>query len=186
MRHKNLGRKLSRNSEHRYALLRNMAKSLIIHGSIRTTEAKAKELSRFADKLVSLTRTDDVHSRRLAYKILCNHQLVARLFTDIGPQFAGVPGGFTRVVKLGLPRAGDAAPMAIIELTRRPDQPDQPAEAAGAKSEAKAKAVAAKDAAKTASKDAAAAKAPEKKSKAKTAAPETGAAGQEAPEATTE
>jgi len=163
MRHKNLGRKLSRNSSHRQALLRNMTKALLIHGAIRTTEAKAKELSRFADKLVSLTRTDDVHSRRMAYKILCNHQLVARLFNDIGPNFTGVPGGFTRVVKLGLPRAGDAAPMAIIELTHKPAQP---VEAADTKAKAK---VAAPE------------KAPEKKPKAK-AAPKAAAAANDSAE----
>jgi large subunit ribosomal protein L17 len=174
MRHNNLGRKLSRNSEHRQALLRNMAKALLIHGAIRTTEAKAKELSRFADKLVSLTRSDDVHSRRLAYKILCNHQLVARLFNDIGPGFVGVPGGFTRVVKLGLPRAGDAAPMAIIELTHKPGLPA----AEGEKTKAGAKpAPAPKKAAKAATSAPAAKKAPKK------AAPKAEPAGPEAAEA---
>jgi large subunit ribosomal protein L17 len=184
MRHKNLGRKLSRNSDHRQALLRNMAKALLIHGAIRTTEAKAKELSRFADKLVSLTRSDDVHSRRMAYKILCNHQLVARLFDDIGPGFVGVPGGFTRVVKLGLPRAGDAAPMAIIELTHKPGQP---AAASEAKPKAKAKAAPTKTAP---AKEASVEKAPEKKTRAKaapkTAAPKEKPAKPETPEATTE
>jgi large subunit ribosomal protein L17 len=175
MRHKNLGRKLSRNSEHRQAMLRNMAKSLLIHGSIRTTEAKAKELSRFADKIITLTRTDTLHSRRLAYKILCNHQLVAKLFTEIGPNFAGVDGGFTRVVKLGLPRAGDAAPMAIIELTHKAETV---AEKAPKKAAKPAKAEAAPAVEATAPEAAEAAEEAPKKTR-KKAAPKTEAAPEE-------
>jgi len=118
MRHKKSGRKLGRTAAHRKALMRNMARSLLIHERIRTTEHKAKELRGVVENLVSLAQTDSVHSRRMAYKVLENHQLVARLFNEIGPRFQGQPGGFTRVVKMGLPRAGDCAPMAIIELTK--------------------------------------------------------------------
>ena len=118
MRHKKSGRKLGRTTSHRKAMLRNMARSLLIHERIRTTEQKAKELRSVVEQLVSLAQTDSLHARRLAYKVLENHQLVARLFDDIAPRFAGQPGGYTRVVKLGLPRTGDCAPMAIIELTR--------------------------------------------------------------------
>ena len=118
MRHKKSGRKLGRTASHRKALMRNMARSLLIHERIRTTEHKAKELRGVVENLVSLAQTDSVHSRRMAFKVLENHQLVARLFDEIGPRFQGQPGGFTRVVKMGLPRAGDCAPMAIIELTK--------------------------------------------------------------------
>ncbi|MYL81693.1 50S ribosomal protein L17 [Desulfovibrio aerotolerans] len=118
MRHKKSGRKLGRTASHRKALMRNMARSLLIHERIRTTEHKAKELRGVVENLVTLAQTDSVHARRMAYKVLENHQLVARLFNEIGPRFQGQPGGFTRVVKMGLPRAGDCAPMAIIELTK--------------------------------------------------------------------
>lgn len=119
MRHNKSGRKLGRNASHRKALFRNMARSLLTFERIRTTEAKAKELRKVADGLVTLALANDLHARREAYKVLENHQLVAKLFNEIGPRFVGVKGGFTRVVKLGLPRAGDCAPLAIIELTRR-------------------------------------------------------------------
>ena len=119
MRHKKSGRKFGRTTPHRKSMLRNMARSLLIHERIRTTEQKAKELRGIVEGLVTLARTDTVHARRLAYKVLENHQLVARLFNEIAPRFTGQPGGYTRVVKLGLPRAGDCAPMAIIELTKQ-------------------------------------------------------------------
>ncbi len=118
MRHKKSGRKLGRTASHRKAMLRNMARSLLIHERIRTTEHKAKELRAVVEPLVALAQTDSLHARRQAYKVLENHKLVARLFDEIGPRFSGQPGGFTRVVKLGLPRAGDCAPMAVIELTK--------------------------------------------------------------------
>ena len=118
MRHKKSGRKFGRTTPHRKSMLRNMARSLLIHERIQTTEPKAKELRGLVENLVTLARTDTVHARRLAYKVLENHQLVARLFNEIAPRFTGQPGGYTRVVKLGLPRAGDCAPMAIIELTK--------------------------------------------------------------------
>jgi large subunit ribosomal protein L17 len=118
MRHKKSGRKLGRTTSHRKAMLRNMTRSLLIHERIRTTEQKAKELRTVVEPLVTLAQTDSVHARRLVYKVLENHQLVARLFNDIAPRFAGQPGGYTRIVKLGLPRAGDCAAMAIIELTQ--------------------------------------------------------------------
>ncbi len=122
MRHRKTGRKLGRTWEHRKAMFRNMARSLLTHGRIRTTEAKAKELRKVADNLITLALRNDLHSRRLAYKVLENHTLVKKLFDEVGPLFVGVPGGFTRVVKLGLPRAGDAAPLAFIEFTRQPGE----------------------------------------------------------------
>jgi large subunit ribosomal protein L17 len=101
-------------------MFRNMVRSLLTHERIRTTEAKAKELRSVVEKLITLGKRDDVHSRRLAYKVLENHTLVKKLFDDIAPRFAGVPGGFSRVVKMGLLRTGDAARMAVIELTAGP------------------------------------------------------------------
>jgi large subunit ribosomal protein L17 len=100
-------------------MLRNMARSLFIHERIRTTEHKAKELRGVVEHLVTLAQTDSVHARRLVYKVLENHQLVARLFDEIAPRFKGQPGGYTRVVKMGLPRTGDCAAMAVIELTKQ-------------------------------------------------------------------
>mgnify|MGYP000893341776 CR=1 FL=1 len=127
MRHRNAGKKLGRDTAHRKALFRNMAKSLITYERIRTTEPKAKELRKVVDKLITLALKNDLPARRQAYKVLGNHGLVKKLFDEIGPRFAGVPGGFTRVVKLGLPRPGDAAPMAVIELTRLAEKPAKPA-----------------------------------------------------------
>lgn len=118
MRHNKRGRKLNRTWEHRKALLRNMAKSLVTHGRIKTTEAKAKELRPVADKLITLALRDDLHSRRQAYKVLGSHTLVKKLFDEIGPRFTGGGGGYTRVVRMSMPRPGDAAPMAMIEFTR--------------------------------------------------------------------
>ncbi len=120
MRHKNAGRKLGRTPSHRKALFRNMAKALLIHGRITTTEAKAKSLRSVVEPLITLALRNDLHARRLAYRVLGEHKLVNRLFDDIGPLFVGGGGGYTRVIKLALPRKGDAADMAIIELTKRP------------------------------------------------------------------
>ena len=119
MRHSNSGKKLGRNPSHRKALLRNMSKALLTHGRIRTTEVKAKELRGVVESLITLARRNDVAARRQAYRDLGSHQLVQKLFDEIAPRFAGVPGGYTRVVKLAMPRRGDCAPMAIIELTKQ-------------------------------------------------------------------
>ena len=118
MRHRNSGRKLGRTAAHRKALFKNMATALLTYGRITTTETKAKEIRSVVDPLIALAQKDDLHSRRQAYRVLNNHKLVKRLFDEIGPQFKDVPGGFTRVVKLAMPRKGDCAPMAIIELTK--------------------------------------------------------------------
>ena len=118
MRHRKSGRKLNRSDSHRRAMFRNMARSLITHERIRTTEAKAKELRGVVDKLITLALRDDLHSRRLAYKTLGSHQLVQRLFDEVAPRFTGGTGGYTRIIKMSMPRAGDCAPMVLIELTR--------------------------------------------------------------------
>jgi len=102
---------------HRKSMFRNMARSMVTHERIRTTEIRAKELCKVVDSLVTLALRNDLHARRQAYKVLENHQLVQKLFDEIGPRFAGVNGGFTRVVKLGQPRRGDCAAMAVIEFS---------------------------------------------------------------------
>ena len=121
MRHRKSGRRLGRTTEHRSAMFKNMARSLIIYEGIKTTESKAKELKVIADKLVTLALKDDLFARRQSFKILGRHALVNKLFDDIGPRFKGVPGGYTRVVKFSEPRRGDSAPMSFIEFSiRRP------------------------------------------------------------------
>ena len=122
MRHSNSGKKLSRNPSHRKALLRNMSKALLTHGRIRTTEIKAKELRGVVESLITLGRRDDLAARRQAFSVLGDHKLVQKLFGEIAPRFAGVAGGYTRVIKLAMPRKGDCAPMAIIELTKQAEE----------------------------------------------------------------
>jgi large subunit ribosomal protein L17 len=115
MRHRAKGRQLSRTSTHRRAMLRNMATSLFAHGRVITTEAKAKELRPYAEKLITLARRGDLHARRLAERKIRDRETLSKLFTDIGPRFAARPGGYTRILKLGH-RPGDGADLARIEL----------------------------------------------------------------------
>ena len=115
MRHRAKGRQLSRTSSHRRALLNNMATSLFEHGRVVTTEAKAKELRPFAEKLITLARRGDLHARRLVERRIKSRETLARLFSEIGPRFAARPGGYTRILKLGH-RDGDGADIARIEL----------------------------------------------------------------------
>ena len=119
MRHRKSGRQLNRNSSHRQAMFRNMAASLIEHEVIKTTLPKAKELRRVAEPLITLAKEDSVANRRLAFSRTRNKAAVGKLFTEIGPRYADRPGGYTRILKCGY-RAGDAAPMAYIELVDRP------------------------------------------------------------------
>jgi large subunit ribosomal protein L17 len=121
MRHAVRNRKLSRTSAHRHALFRNQLASLIEHGRIRTTQAKAKELRRVAEKVVTRARQDTVHARRMVRRWVPNRDLVKKLFDDIAPRFADRPGGYTRILKLG-PRTGDAAEMAILEFVDYDEQ----------------------------------------------------------------
>lgn len=118
MRHRKSGRKFNRTPAHRKAMFRNMASALILHGRIQTTEAKAKELRGVVEKLVTKAKRNDLHSRRLVYKVLGDHKLVKRLFDEIAPQYIDIPGGYTRVLKLAASRAGDCAPLAFIEFTK--------------------------------------------------------------------
>ena len=115
MRHLKQGRKLGRTSAHRKALLRNLATALLEHERITTTEPKAKELRRVADKLVTLGKRGDLHARRQALQVLRSTDVVRKLFNNIAPRFAERKGGYTRVLRLGY-RPGDAAAMAVIEL----------------------------------------------------------------------
>ena len=115
MRHRKKGRNLSRTASHRRAVLRNMATSLFRHGRIETTTAKAKELRPFAEKLVTLAKRGDLHSRRLAARKIADREVLGQLFDQIGPRYMERPGGYTRVLKVGY-RRGDAAEMSLIEL----------------------------------------------------------------------
>lgn len=118
MRHRVKGRELSRTRSHKRAMLRNMVTSLILHERIRTTEAKAKELRPYAERLITLAKRGDLHSRRLAGRQIADHAALQKLFDQIGPRFEQRPGGYTRIMKLGA-RKGDGAELAIIELTER-------------------------------------------------------------------
>jgi large subunit ribosomal protein L17 len=119
MRHRKSGRKLNRNSSHRKAMFRNMSASLFEHEMIRTTLAKAKELRRKAEPLITLAKEDSVANRRLAFARLRDRDVVTKLFNELGPRYATRPGGYLRILKCGF-RSGDNAPMAIVELVDRP------------------------------------------------------------------
>ena len=119
MRHRKSGRQLNRNSSHRQAMFRNMSASLIESEVIKTTLPKAKELRRVAEPLITLAKEDSVANRRLAFSRTRSKVAVGKLFTELGPRYQGRPGGYTRILKCGH-RAGDAAPMAFVELVDRP------------------------------------------------------------------
>lgn len=115
MRHRKAGRRLGRNSSHRKATMKNLALALFKYNAIETTVAKSKELRVFAEPLITLAREDTVAHRRRAFAKLRDDAVVAKLFKEIGPNYIDRPGGYTRILRLGN-RAGDAAPMARIEL----------------------------------------------------------------------
>ncbi|MBI3344848.1 MAG: 50S ribosomal protein L17 [Gammaproteobacteria bacterium] len=129
MRHHNSGRQLSRNSSHRKALLKMMAVALMRHEIIKTTLPKAKELRRVAEPLITLAKIDSVAKRRLAFARLRDREIVTKLFNELGPRYKARPGGYLRILKCGF-RAGDAAPMAIVELVDRPMPADEGTEPA--------------------------------------------------------
>jgi len=118
MRHLKSGRKLGRTSSHRKAMFRNMVTSLIEHEQIETTDAKAKELRRVADKMVTLGKRGDLHARRQAASFIRKRSVVSKLFGEVAERFKNRPGGYTRIIKIGH-RHGDAATMSMIELTDR-------------------------------------------------------------------
>lgn len=115
MRHRAKHRQLSRTSQHRRALLSNMATSLFLHGKVVTTLAKAKELRPLAEKLITLARRGDLHARRLVERRVKDKSASTRLFQEYGPRFAARPGGYTRIIRLGH-RVGDGAEQARLEL----------------------------------------------------------------------
>jgi large subunit ribosomal protein L17 len=138
MRHLKTGRKLNRTSSHRKALFRNLAASLLLHESIKTTGPKALELRKVADRLITLAKGNTLHATRLAFAYLRHKEAVKKLFSDIGARYAEINGGYTRVIKLGV-RKGDAAPMAIIELTQKKEQEKEEKKETKAKKTAAAK-----------------------------------------------
>jgi large subunit ribosomal protein L17 len=163
MRHKLSGRQLSRNSSHRHALMRNMSVSLLRHETIRTTVPKAKELRRVVEPLITLGKSDSEANRRLAFSRLRDMPLVEKLFTDLGPRFRTRPGGYTRILRM-VPRAGDAAKMALMQLVDRPAPVAVPTEAPADTKPKKTRATAAAEAEQASAK--AAAKAAKAKDKA--------------------
>jgi large subunit ribosomal protein L17 len=182
MRHHLSGRQLSRNSSHRHALMRNMSVSLLRHETIRTTLPKAKELRRVVEPLITLGKEDGDANRRIAFSRLRDAQVVEKLFADLGPRFKARPGGYTRILRM-LPRPGDSAPMALMQLVEGPTplEAEQPApggkkkarraKAAPPEPRSKAKAKKAKTDAKEApAKEAEPAEAPKKRTRKKKAA----------------
>ena len=115
MRHRIAGRKLSRPTDHRLLMYRNLVTDLLRYEKIVTTEAKAKEARGIAEKMITLGKNGSLHARRQVLAYVTDKEVVAKLFDELGPRFAERPGGYTRIVKLG-PRLGDAAPMAQLEL----------------------------------------------------------------------
>jgi large subunit ribosomal protein L17 len=120
MRHQKSGRKLNRTSSHREAMFKNMTASLIQHEQIRTTLPKAKELRRVAEPLITLAKVSSVANRRLAYARLRDRDAVGKLFDVLGVRYKNRPGGYLRILKFGF-RAGDTAPMALVQLVDRPE-----------------------------------------------------------------
>ena len=150
MRHRWGGRKLGRTSAHRRAMLRNMVTALLEHEKIETTDAKAKEVRRVAERMITLGKRGDLHARRMALRVVRTQEVTAKLFDELAPRFQERPGGYTRVLKVRR-RAGDAAPMSMVELVDRdlgasasasPSKPDA-AESKASRGKGKGKAKAA-------------------------------------------
>lgn len=139
MRHLKIGRKLSRRKEHRVAMLANLASSLVKSGRVRTTDAKAKEIRPFVERMVTFAKRGDVHARRIVLSRLRDAEAVKKLFDEIGPKFATRFGGYTRILKLGF-RSGDNAPISLIEFVG-----DEKVKAPAAKPKSRAKTVKPKD-----------------------------------------
>ena len=128
MRHRKSGRKLNRNSSHRKAMLRSLACSVIIHESIKTTSAKAKEIKSFLEPLITLSKENTVANQRRAFATLRDKEAISKLFIDLGPRFKERPGGYLRIIKRGF-RTGDKAPLVQVEfVTKRSEEDDQEVE----------------------------------------------------------
>ncbi len=121
MRHRKKSEKFSRPRAQRKALLRSLLRSLIIYERIKTTSSKAKALSSSIERLITLAKRGDLHSRRLSYRLLGNHSIVKRLFDEIAPRFKEVQGGYTRIFNVGY-RKGDGAQLSIVEFSRRKEK----------------------------------------------------------------
>jgi large subunit ribosomal protein L17 len=171
MRHHLSGRQLSRNSAHRQALMRNMSVSLLRHETIRTTLPKAKELRRVVEPLITLAKSDGEANRRVAFSRLRDAAVVEKLFADLGPRFKERPGGYTRILRM-VPRPGDSAPMALMQLVEgaAPLAAEEPAADKKKRTRRAKSAVKAKGKAKAESSEAAPAEAPKKRTRKKKAA----------------
>ena len=122
MRHNKAGRRLGRKTSHREAMFRNMVTSLLDHGKITTTDAKAKEIRVVAERMITLGKRGDLHSMRLAASVIREKAVVSKLFSTIAPRYKERFGGYTRIIKLGI-RQGDAAPVSLIELVEEEIKP---------------------------------------------------------------
>lgn len=122
MRHNKAGRRLGRKTSHREAMFRNMVTSLLDHGKITTTDAKAKEIRVVAERMITLGKRGDLHSMRLAAAVIREKSVVSKLFSTIAPRYKERLGGYTRIIKLGY-RQGDAAPVSLIELVEEEIKP---------------------------------------------------------------
>ena len=172
MRHHLSGRQLSRNSSHRHALMRNLSVSLLRHETVRTTLPKAKELRRVVEPLITLAKSDGEANRRVAFSRLRDAEVVEKLFADLGPRFRARPGGYTRILRM-LPRPGDSAPMALMQLVEgaASEAAEEPTEDTQKRTRrGKKTAVKAKGKAKAESSAAAPAEAPKKRTRKKKAA----------------
>ena len=125
MRHRVAGRKFNRSPAHRRALLRNLVTALLEHEAVRTTDAKAKELRRWGDRMITLGKQGTLHARRRAAAIVGSRPVVKKLFDELAARYQSRNGGYTRVLKLGV-RAGDAAPVSLVELVDRPGSAPEP------------------------------------------------------------
>jgi len=121
MRHLKAGRRLSRTTEHRQAMLRNLVTALFEHERVETTRAKAKEARQWAEQVITLAKRGDLHARRLTLAVVRSKKVVAKLFGELKERFQEWPGGYTRIIPLGV-RLGDGAPLSILELVDRPEK----------------------------------------------------------------
>ncbi len=121
MRHLKAGRRLSRTTEHRLAMLRNLITSLLDVERVETTQAKAKEARQWAEKVITLAKRGDLHARRLTLSVVRSKKVVAKLFSELKERYQDRPGGYTRIIPKGV-RVGDGAPMSILELVDRPEK----------------------------------------------------------------
>lgn len=136
MRHRHKGRKLGRTKSHRDLMLRNLVASLFEKESVRTTEARAKEARKLAEKVLTWGKKGDLHSRRLALRHIPDAGMIKKVFETIAPRFEGRDGGYTRIIKLST-RRGDAAPIVLLELTEKSKEIEDEKAARKAKKEAK-------------------------------------------------